>query len=469
MRKLITVFLLLMLGITAFAQDDMDDMMEPSVTVADQIVTDGTVTIESVVSDGLGWMVIHADNGEGAPGPVIGFSPLSPGMNFNVRVELDTVNATPTLFAMLHTDTGEEGVYEFGSVEGVDGPVSNDEGVITPPFSAPMVQMDDQFVEDGTVTAATVTSAQDGWLVIHADADGSPGPVLGQSLVAAGTTLDVAVTLEGDVTDQLWPMLHVDTGEAGVYEFGSVEGADGPVNIGGVLTFPISTVPAMRVPNQVAFGSDAMGDMGEPTLVADTVLSEVQGWLVVHADADGSPGPVIGVAPVSPGINFDVMVELDSEGLTPTLWPMLHVDTGEEGVYEFGEVEGADGPVIVGGNVLTFPINGAPSITYSGTLDGTTITVDQAVIDAPGWMVIHADADGSPGPVIGFTPILEGVNNSISVELNEEGLTETLFPMLHYDTGATGEYEFGAVEGADGPVVVLGNVVTGPLTPGTME
>lgn len=467
MRKL--CLLLASVLLASFPVLAQDDMMEPSVTVSDQIVTDGTVVIESVVSDGFGWLVIHADNGDGGPGPVIGFSALNNGMNSNVTVELDTVNATPTLFAMLHTDTGEVGSYEFGSVEGADGPVANDDGVITPAFTAELVEMNDQFVADGAVSAAVVSTAQDGWLVIHADNDGSPGPVLGQTLVTAGTTLDVTVELDGDATSQLWPMLHVDTGEAGVYEFGAVEGADGPVNIGGVLTFPISTVPAMRIPDQIAFGSDAMGDMGEPTLVADTVLSEGPGWLVVHADNDGSPGPVIGFAPVSDGLNTDVMVALDSEGLTPTLWPMLHVDTGAEGVYEFGEVEGADGPVMVDGNVLVFPISGAPSITYTGSIDGTTIMVDQVAIDASGWLVIHADNDGAPGPVLGFTPITQGISNSISVEVSEDGLTETVFPMLHYDTGEDGVYEFGMVEGADGPVIVQGNVVTGPMTPETME
>lgn len=465
MQKLSAILFVLFVWVLATSAQDA--MLDPSVDVNDQIVTDGVVTIASAVSEDFGWMVIHADNGEGAPGPVIGFSPLSPGMNFNINVELDVAAATPTLFAMLHADTNEIGTYEFGTVDGADGPVRDENGVITPPFTAELVQMSDQFVSEGnTVTAAVVSTAQDGWLVIHADNGGSPGPVLGQTLVEAGTTTDVEVVLAGDLTPQLWPMLHVDTGEAGVYEFGEVEGADGPVNIGGVLTFPISTVPAMRVPDQIAFGSDAMGgDMMEPTLVADTVLSEGPGWLVVHADSDGSPGPVIGFAPVASGINFDVMVVLDTEGLTPVLWPMLHVDTGTEEVYEFGEVEGADGPVIIDGNVLTFPINGAPSIVYNGTLTGTTLVVEQALIDGTGWMVIHADNNGSPGAVLGFTPILEGLNSDISVELSEDGLTETVFPMLHYDTGVAGEYEFGTVEGEDGPVIVQGNVVTGPVLP----
>jgi hypothetical protein len=40
---------------------------------------------------------------------------------------------------------------------------------------------------------------------------------------------------------------------------------------------------------------------------------------------------------------------------------------------------------------------------------------------------------------------------------------DQVFPMLHYDTGEAGVYEFGAVEGADGPVVFGGGPVVGPL------
>ena len=43
----------------------------PSVTVSDQDASDGTVTIEEVVSAQPGWLVIHVTK-DGAPGPVIG-------------------------------------------------------------------------------------------------------------------------------------------------------------------------------------------------------------------------------------------------------------------------------------------------------------------------------------------------------------------------------------------------------------
>jgi hypothetical protein len=387
---------------------------------------------------------------------VIGNRAINDGMSVNVSVPIDATMATPVLYAMLHTDTGEVGVYEFGMVEGADGPVRDADGnVITPPFNVEVMRAYDQFA-DGSVTMAAVSTAQDGFVVVHAGVDGAPGPVLGAAFVSAGTTTDVTVELQGDITPALWPMLHVDTGEAGVYEFGTVDGADGPVVVdGAVATFPITVGnPAMRVADQIV----------TDTVMAESVLSEGPGWLVIHADNNGAPGPVIGFAQVEDGTNVNVMAEVDPAGVTPVLWPMLHVDTGAAGEYEFGTVDGADGPVMVDGSVLVFPINAASSIEYSGSISGSTVTVDSALIDAAGWMVIHADNGGAPGPVLGQTPIIPGLNTDISVELMGE-ITETVFPMLHYDTGEMGVYEFGTVDGADGPVRVGDAVVTGPMTP----
>jgi hypothetical protein len=305
------------------------------------------------------------------------------------------------------------------------------------------------------ITMAAVAVSQDGFVVVHAAADGGPGPVLGFAPVTAGTNTDVTVPLEGEITDTLFPMLHVDTGEAGVYEFGTVEGADGPVVVdGAVATFPITVgTPAMRVNNQIVDG----------TVIAESVLSDGPGWLVIHADNDGAPGPVIGTAAVEAGTNINVEVELTGEA-TPVLFPMLHVDTGEVGTYEFGTVEGADGPVMVDGSVLVYPIDAAPAITYSGMISGDTVTVDAAQMGSQGWLVIHADNGGAPGPVLGQTPLVAGVNENVAVAL-EGDITETLFPMLHFDTGEMGVYEFGTVDGADGPVTVNDAVVTGPMTP----
>jgi hypothetical protein len=459
------VLLILALVLPSGAQD------VPSVTVGNQAVLNDTVTVVSAYSEGPGFMVIHMDS-NGSFGPVIGHRALFPGWNFNIQVPIDATQATPVLYAMLHSDTGAVGVYEFGSVEGADGPVAVDGNVVSPAFNVDVISANDQFVSNGTVTVASVVAQADGWLAMHSDNEGRPGPVLGTAAVTAGANANVVVTLDGAATNVLWPMLHLDTGTVGTYEFGTVEGADGPVVVNGVVAVtPFWTVPHMRIADQIALGGDGM-DLGgmTPHVVAASVLAEVDGFLVIHQEADGGPGPVAGFAPVTAGLNTNVNVDLDPAMVTANLWPMLHVDTGTAGTYEFGTVEGADGPVRVNDAVLTFPINAAPDLVVeSQTVSpaamgmGPYISIKTALIDAPGWLAIHSGAEGRPGPVIGYAQLHPGLNSNVLVEVDEAQAGTQVFPMLHYDTGEAGVYEFGTVEGADGPVRVGESVIVVPM------
>ena len=465
--RLLTLVLLAALAIPVAAQDAMADVT-PSVSVSDQFVTD-SVFIENVDSQGPGFIVIHIDN-NGAPGPVAGFAPVAPGQNPGVWVELDTSVATPVLYAMLHTDDTTVGEYEFGTVEGADAPVAVDGQVITPAFNVAIIDSLPQVVADNTVTVESVTIPVDGFLVIHSEAGGGPGPVLGQTAVSAGTTTDVTVTLSDAATSNLWPMLHVDDNTIGEYEFGAVEGADSPVRVGGrVATTPFSTVPTIIADDQVILpgGGTEMMEGVTPTVRASAVLSTGPGFLVIHADADGAPGPVLGQTAVADGPPEGVSVELQGD-ITPVVWPMLHTDDNTVGEYEFGTVEGADAPVAVDGNVVTFPINIAPALTLNDqplTMgdDGASVVIAAAAIDAPGFIAIHNSTDGAPGPVIAQTFIRPGVNRNVAIPVDAAAAGAQVFPMLHYDTGEPGVYEFGTVEGADGPVTVAGAVVVAPL------
>jgi plastocyanin len=100
------------------------------VTVADQAIVDGKVTIGQVVSAGPGWLVIHAEK-DGKPGTVLGYSPVKDGKNTDVVVAIDTAQATDSLYAMLHTDAGTVGTYEF---PGADGPVMASDQPVNPEF-----------------------------------------------------------------------------------------------------------------------------------------------------------------------------------------------------------------------------------------------------------------------------------------------------------------------------------------------
>jgi hypothetical protein len=269
-------------------------------------------------------------------------------------------------------------------------------------------------------------------------------------------------------TAVLFPMLHYDTNGNGEYEFDGGE-LDGPVRIDRVATVAVNNGPSMRVDSQPILMGDNVGELvvseeGGPHLHAHSVLLDQNGFLVIHTEADGGPGPVAGFVYLEAGFHEEVEVPLDQLEPTAVLWPMLHYDTNDNGEYEFAGGE-LDGPIVVDGNVVTFPINAGPSFSAGAQAvsEDNTLTFDEVVMDAPGFLVIHDDADGGPGPVLGFVSLPAGLSENVVVTLNTPPSTNQVFPMLHYDTDADGLYEF-AGEALDGPIIFGGNVVVGPLS-----
>ncbi len=113
------------------------------------------------------------------------------------------------------------------------------------------------------------------------------------------------------------------------------------------------------------------------------------------------------------------------------------------------------------------PVTGPATITaddQSG--DGTTVTVSTITLPTDGFVVIHADNDGAPGPIIGWSDLLPaGDSSNIVVTLNTPlDADAKVFPMAHVDDNANGEYEFLPPDfandvpatTADGKVAVLG-------------
>jgi hypothetical protein len=86
---------------------------------------------------------VHSQS-EGKPGPILGYSLLNDGANSDVAVEIDVENATEILYAMLHSDAGEIGTFEFP--DGPDVPVQVDGKMVTPAFA----------VTDGTMPSAVI-------------------------------------------------------------------------------------------------------------------------------------------------------------------------------------------------------------------------------------------------------------------------------------------------------------------------
>ncbi len=92
---------------------------------------------------------------------------------------------------------------------------------------------------------------------------------------------------------------------------------------------------------------------GTTITVAQAEIQGAGGWVVIHRNEDGSPGEVLGHEAVEEGTSTDVTVTLDEPIESGSYWPMLHVDAGVEGEYEF---PGADVPVTDGGAVVMVQI-----------------------------------------------------------------------------------------------------------------
>jgi len=102
-----------------------------------------------------------------------------------------------------------------------------------------------------------------------------------------------------------------------------------------------------------------------------------------------------------------------------------------------------------------------PSITVDEQkVENENVVVTRLFLDKPGYVVIHKVADGKPGPVIGNSEILNGVNSNVNVEISDYENENELIAMLHYDDG-DGSYEF---PGDDIPTTSDGNVVLQKFT-----
>ncbi len=90
------------------------------------------------------------------------------------------------------------------------------------------IDVDDQPLTNNTVNVSEVYAAQDGWVVVHLDNNNAPGKVIGHTAVKKGESKDLKIMLDEPVSagTKVWPMLHIDAGQIGTYEF---PGADTPV------------------------------------------------------------------------------------------------------------------------------------------------------------------------------------------------------------------------------------------------
>ena len=127
--------------------------------------------------------------------------------------------------------------------------------------------------------------------------------------------------------------------------------ASSPDSVAPPASVSEDSVPAATVTGSLTV-ADQSGD-GTSLTVASAEIIGASGFVTVHSDLDGKPGPAVGYAAIADGVHSDVVVTFDAPVATGTYWPMLHVDAGTIGTYEF---PGTDGPVKSGDAVVVKPL-----------------------------------------------------------------------------------------------------------------
>lgn len=128
-------------------------------------------------------------------------------------------------------------------------------------------------------------------------------------------------------------------------------GSSSPASSGTVAPAAPTTVAAGGSATTAAAGAAVTGSIdvadqtstdGKSLTIKSVSIKGASGFIAIHQDASGAPGPVVGHASIPEGDSSNVVVTLDAPVKTGAFWPMLHLDAGTIGTYEF---PGPDGPV----------------------------------------------------------------------------------------------------------------------------
>jgi hypothetical protein len=210
---------------------------------------------------------------------------------------------------------------------------------------ANQITLHDQEIHQGILMVDAVTAAQDGWIVIYDRPNLHEDGIVGYAPLKQGLNPNVRVTLDTNRIKRLatlWARLHVDNKPVGVFEWGLDNRPfnDLPVMQDGqqvIVPFGLSGDSApMLLPPAIAIKSQDVKHTNP--IIADSVTTPVDGWLVIYQDKPFDSGMVVGYAPVYQGINTGVQVAIDAKriGDKPTLWAVLHTDQGTHGLFEWG-------------------------------------------------------------------------------------------------------------------------------------
>lgn len=242
-----------------------------------QVSADGTVHIELVIAVADAFVVLHTDE-DGDRGTPVGHREVDDFVNPDFEVALDPgywaeQSGNVSLWVVLHGDDGD-GQFEPRDDKPLTSATSDE--VVADRFAVRVGTGPVNVIAEGDhaqetdrnqVTVPVARLASDGYLVVRADDDGSPGRVVGWQTLAAGNHTDVTVTIDGYFYETrpedfaLWAGIHRGDGDG---QFNA--SSDPAVRVGDarVMTrfFVKRTDPVERTPSPTATASPTTESSG---------------------------------------------------------------------------------------------------------------------------------------------------------------------------------------------------------------
>jgi len=332
-----------------------------------------------------------------------------------------------------------------------------------PPVTGPAdLVLEGQRVEGTSLTLASVTMPDDGWVVVRVDQGGGPGEIIGVSeILRRGVIARVPIPFFLPITEDtvVHATIHVDLDRDGAFTY---EAPDSLIDE--IATYAngeaatakatIEILPPLQ-PGEATLEEQRTD--GHSLLAAAAVLP-APGFVAIMSNVQGAPGQVLAITELLPaGTVADIAFTLeDPIRISGLVFLVAWVDRDEDGLFDEVSDDIAvrvDGTLAAASAIITVVSVEPTSITaLDQEGDGTVVTVAELVLPATGFVELLLDVGGTPGERLVLTGSRgEGSYEEISIEL-EEPLTEDTVLWVRTiidfdeDGAATSEDSFGLVE-----------------------
>lgn len=404
-----------------------------NVTVAAQTVDEsGELLLERLVMPEAGWVVVFNER-DGEPSEVIGATAVPFGVTADLSIPIDVAQVTDALYIQLFQAGDDMDEFDPSVAQPLTERPPTRVMIDLAVTQSALTVADQQVDETGQILLEQVLAAEAGWVVIFADDAGEPGAPLGAVFIEEGVAEETPVQIRWrEATNVLHARLLTDNGRLQRLE---LDGTDTAVLVAGE---PVAATFNVTLPIDIYVLDQPLAD---GNLVIDRITVPEASWLTISFDEDGEPGLIIGIAPLEAGVNELVVVDVIESAVTDRLYIQLHEDTNPGDAFD---LPANDPPLRNTEGIIPPPIEfnifrGSYLITADQPLgeqeDLPGVVVPLAVVDEPGWIIIHADADGELGEIIGQLAIDPGLNRDLFVPIDAAAATTQLFAATYLNAG----------------------------------